>query len=429
MKLAEQLEQDEKYEEAYAEYKKELPHKQGDIELLTKLAHIALILDRKDEAKVYYGKILEIDPPNILAHEQLIDLFYNEDKFKYYLLRGNLHSLQQLFSHAKSDYKKAIDHAKEPAEALPARYLLAGLCEGQEKYQEAIDEYLRIADFDDKNPVVFLKLAELYEKTDGISASISILERGRTENHFENFEEILAGYYIRASRPDKALELTKHDLTKARALMDLGRNDEAFEILNRVKDDYKNEKIIHSLLAQYYFQKGEKDEAFKEIDEYAKLDPNSPLIYQMRALIYEAEGDSFNEHVNWGKFNVLKGEKEVALNEYLIAYQYDDKNTELIETIAVLLEGLKDQTKACEFYEKLVDIEPKNANALKKLAIFRDSIGDYTGAMEYMDRLKEADPRNSFVTDNYEKFQDRAENGAGIFSFLKNMFGGGMPRM
>ena len=47
MKLAEQLELDEKYEEAYAEYKKELPNKQGDIELLTKLAHIALILDKK----------------------------------------------------------------------------------------------------------------------------------------------------------------------------------------------------------------------------------------------------------------------------------------------------------------------------------------------------------------------------------------------
>ena len=74
MKLAEQLEMDEKYEEAYAEYRKELPHKQNDIELLTKLAHIALILDKKDEAKSYYGKMLELDPANILAHEQLIDI-------------------------------------------------------------------------------------------------------------------------------------------------------------------------------------------------------------------------------------------------------------------------------------------------------------------------------------------------------------------
>lgn len=423
MKLAEQLEQDEKYEEAYAEYKKELPHKQGDIELLTKLAHIALILDKKEDAKAYYGKILEVDPPNILAHEQLIDLFANEDKFRYYLLRGNLHALQQQMSYAKSDYKKAIENAKDPEEALPARFLHAGLCEGQEKYQEAIDEYLRISDYDEKNPVVFLKLAELYEKTEGIVAAIEILERGLKEGGFKEFEEILAGYYIRNSQPEKSLELTQNDLTKARALMDMGKNDEAFEILNKVKDKYKGQTLIHSLLAQYYFQKGMKEEAFKEIDEYAKLDPNSPLIYQMRALIYEAEGDSFNEHLNWGKFNIVKGEKEVALNEYLTAYQFNSSDIELIETIAVLLEGLKDTTKACEFYERLVELEPKNSNALQKLAIFRDSIGDYRMAFEYIERLKQVDPRNQFASENYESYKDRAENGGSFMSFFKNIFG------
>lgn len=423
MKLAEQLEQDEKYEEAYAEYRKELAHNQGDVELLTKLGHLALILDKKEEAQAYYARILEVDPSSILAHEQLIDLFVHEDKFKYYLLRGNLHSLQQQFSHAKSDYKKAIDNAKDQLESLPARYLFAAMAEGQEKYQEAIDEYLRIADYDEENPMVYLKLAELYEKTEGIIASIEILERGIKERGFKEFEEILAGYYIRNSQPDKALELTKNDLTKARALMDLDRNDEGFAVLNKVKDQYKDQPILYSLLAQYYFQKDMKEEAFKEIDEYAKLDSNSPLIYQMRALIYEKEGDSFNEHVNWGKYNILKGEKEVALNEYMTAYQYDNSNIDLIETIAVQLEGMKDFTKACEFYERLVDLEPKNANALQKLAVFRDSIGDYTMAFEYMNRLKEVDSRNKFVLDNYEKFQDRAANGGGIASFFKSIFG------
>ena len=65
MNLAEQLEQNEKYDEAYAEYKKQLAHKQGDVELLTKLAHLALILEKKDDAKIYYAKILEADPSNI----------------------------------------------------------------------------------------------------------------------------------------------------------------------------------------------------------------------------------------------------------------------------------------------------------------------------------------------------------------------------
>ena len=205
--------------------------------------------------------------------------------------------------------------------------------------------------------------------------------------------------------------------------MDMDRNDEAFEILNKIEDKYKGQTLIHSLLAQYYFQKGLKDEAFREIDEFAKLEPNSPLIYQMRALIYEADGDSFNEHVNWGKFNILKGEKEVALNEYLTAFQFNNSNIELIETIAVLLEGLKDNTKACEFYERLVELEPNNANALQKLAIFRDSIGDYRTAFEYIERLKAIDPRNNFVSENFESYKDRAENGGSFMSFFKSIFG------
>ena len=297
------------------------------------------------------------------------------------------------------------------------------MCEQQEKYQEAIDDYLRISDDDEKNPIAFLKLAELYEKTEGIIASIEILERGLKQRGFTEFEEILAGYYIRNSQPQKALELTKNDLTKARALMDSGNNDEAFEVLNKIKDKHKGQALIHSLFAQYYFQKEMKDEAFQEIEEYAKIEPNSPLIYQMRALIYESMKDSFNEHLNWGKYNILRGDKEVALNEFLTAYQFNNTNPELIETIAVQLESIKDFTKACEFYEKLVELEPKNTNALEKLATFRESIGDYTGAFEYLEKLKSVDSRSQFVLNNYENYKENAENGGGIMSFFKSIFG------
>lgn len=426
MNLAEQLEQDEKYEEAYAEYKKQMAQKPADVELLTKLGHLALILEKKEDAKIYYAKILEIDPPNILAHEQLIDIFMHEDRFKYYLLRGNLRALQQQMSHAKSDFKKAIDHAKDPQEALPARYLYAGLCEGQGRLNEAIDEYLRISDYDEKNPVVFLKLAELYEKTEGLVAAIQTLERGRKDRGFKDFEEILAGYYIRNSQPEKAYELAQSELTKARALFDMGRNDAGYEILMGVKDKYSKEKIFHSLLAQYYFQKDMFDEAFKEIDEYERIDSKSPLTYQMRALIYEKQGDAFNEHINWGKYNVLRGERDVALNEYITAYRFNDKDVDLIETIAALLEAEGDKTKASEFYERLADIDPKNRLALEKMAEFRESIGDNYGAIEYMERLKEIDPRNQFVKDNYEKIKNSAENGIGFVQFFKKIFGNKM---
>lgn len=421
MNLAEQYEQDEKYEEAYTEYKKMLISKPDDVDILTRTAHLALILNNKPEAKSYYSRILEIDPSNIMAHEQLLDIFIDEDKFKYYLLRGNMHALQQQMSYANNDYKKAIANAKDPQEALPARYLHAGLCEGQEKYQEAIDEYLRIADLDNKNPIVYVKLAELYEKTEGIISAIQILERGKKDNGFTNYDELLAGLYIRNSQPKKAFELTKEPLTRARALFDMGENDRGYEILESIRGQSEKNSLFHSLLAQYYFQKAMYNEAFNEIDKYAELAPNSPLIYQMRALIYEEMKDAFNEHLNWGKYNIVRGNRDVALNEYMIAYRYNNKDIDLIETIAALLEAEGDKTKASEFYERLTDLEPKNTNALQKLVEFRESIGDKRGANEYLERLKEADPRNQYVLDKVNKIENKEDNGS-ILSIFKNLF-------
>ena len=424
MNTAEQLEQNEKYEEAYAEYKKILMHKPDDVDVLTRIAHVALILDNKTEAKQYYAKILEVDPSNIMAHEQLLDLFVNEDKFKYYLLRGNLHALQQQMSYANSDYKKAISHAKDAQEALPARYLHAGLCEGQEKYQEAIDEYLRIADYDDKNPMVFLKLAELYDKTEGIISAIQTLERGKRENGFTEYDEVLAGYYIKNSQPDKAFAITKNELTKARALFDMGDNEKGYEVLMNAKGAYEKNPTFYSLLAQYYFQKEMYDESFDAIKKFEELAPNSPLIYQMRALIYEQKNDSFNEHLNWGKYNVLRNEKDVALNEYMTAYRFNNSDADLVETIAVMLETDGDKTKASEFYERLADIDPKNTNALQKLAEFRESIGDNGGALDYLEKLKAIDPRNEYVAKNYERLQNGGGMGdGGLLSLFKAIFG------
>ena len=82
--------------------------------------------------------------------------------------------------------------------------------------------------------------------------------------------------------------------------------------------------------------------------------PNSPLTYQMRALVYDEWEDEFNAHVNWGKYNILRGNVDIAINEFLNAVQIDDSDTELMFELAALLTENGQVDHASEYYEKII---------------------------------------------------------------------------
>lgn len=423
MTLAEQYENDEQYEKAYEEYKKQYENGKENVHILQKLGHLASILNKKDEAEEYYKKVVALDKKNIVAYEQLMDIcFENNDKFTYYLSRGQMHVLQEQYEHAINDFKKAIAHGEQDERLNSTRYMLADLYEKTNQPNKAIDEYLKISDTEYASSETYLKLAALYYKTDFLESAIEILQRAKDDG-FEGLDEALAQYYSRANDSKKALELTKDNMLKARSLMELGRNDEAIELLKSMHDQYKNDSQYCALIAQYYFEIGELETALEKVNEFAKVAPNSPLIYQMRALIYEKKGDEFNEHVNWAKFNNLKGDTDIALNEYMIAHQIDENNIDVIITIADTLDKT-DKNHSVEFYEKLLELQPNNKRALQKLAEFRDRIGDYIEMVNYLDKLKQIDPRNPYVIANYERANQMVTNPPSIIDNIMNFFKG-----
>lgn len=423
MTLAEQYENDEQYEKAYEEYKKQYENGKEKVHILQKLGHLASILNKKDEAEEYYKKVVALDKKNIVAYEQLMDIcFENNDKFTYYLSRGQMHVLQEQYEHAINDFKKAIAHGEQDERLNSTRYMLADLYEKTNQQNKAIDEYLKISDTEYASSETYLKLAALYYKTDFLESAIEILQRAKDDG-FEGLDEALAQYYSRANDSEKALNLTKDNMLKARSLMELGRNDEAIELLKSMHDQYKNDSQYCALIAQYYFEIGELETALEKVNEFAKVAPNSPLIYQMRALIYEKKGDEFNEHVNWAKFNNLKGDTDIALNEYMIAHQIDENNIDVIITIADTLDKT-DKNHSVEFYEKLLELQPNNKRALQKLAEFRDRIGDYIEMVNYLDKLKQIDPRNPYVIANYERANQMVTNPPSIIDNIMNFFKG-----
>ncbi len=424
MPSAEQLEENGQYELAYEEYKKLYSNNPKNTHILERLGHIASILNKKDEAEQYYTAIIKLDAKNLMAYEQLMDICAETNRYKYYVCKGEIHILQEQYEHAINDYKKAVEKAENEQDANAARYILATLFDGANKENQAIDEYLKLIDSHYNYEKIYTNLANIYSRTGFIESAIDTLNKAK-ERGFDSVDEELAKLYIKADDPQKALELTKDELQKIRCLMDMGKNDEAYSIMDSLRSKYAKNAKFHSLLAQYYFQTNDFQKALEEVEEYSKFEPNSPVTYQMRALIYEKQGDEFSSHVNWAKFNNLKGDKDVAMNEYMIAYQLDNTNIELVTTIADILDTT-DKNHSIEFYERLLELNPNSKRALQKLAEFRERIGDYNEMLNYMDKLKAIEPNNPYIKQNYSRIVDKINNPSSPLDFIKKLFKGTM---
>lgn len=413
LQTAEQFEENEQYDQAYEEYKKLYERNPKDLSLLERLGHISMLLDNKEQAAEYYSKILEADATNTLAYEQLMDIYVTTDKYKYYIYRGNMHAVEHKFEHAINDYKKAVNCALEDKDMLSARFVLGTLYEQEGNNLKAIDEYLKVIEHNDTHEDVYLRLANLYLKEKALPSAVDALERAiKTGFDTINIKEQLADLYLRNGNPEKALEVTSDELTKVKCLLDMDRKSYAFEKLEKMEGQYNHIPQFHSLKAQYYYMNKEYDKAVECVNEFENLEKNSPLIYQMRALIYEEKKDDFNAHLNWGKYNLVRGNKDIAINEYLNAYQLKNDDLAILNTLAVLLEESGDKNQAMEFYEKISKIDENDKKSLQKLAEFRESIGDYKTAAEYLLKLYHLDKRNAATLrklgTTYEKLRNKS---------------------
>lgn len=409
--MAEQYEENEQYELALEEYKKAYASNPKSIEIIERLGHISSILNKKDDAANYYSKILEIEPTNIMAYEQLCDIYYDTDKFKYYTYRGNIKNLEKHYEHAINDYHKALTHTDNIEEIIVSRFACAGLYELLENNNKAIEEYLKILDHDKTNEAAYLKLANIYVKENILSAGISTLEQAINYNITNPVVvEALAELYLKNGDYEKAMEVTKSDLMKIKCLLQLERLDEAREYMAKSEKDYKNYPQYIVLKAQLAFIEKDYDKAFDFIEKYNETEKNSPLYYQMKALIYEAKGDEFNEILSWAKYHVLRQESDIALNEYLQAHSLKPDDLEVINSLAIMFENNNDKIHAMEFYEKIAKLDPNDKSALIKLADFREDIGDYSAQYDYLKRLLDINPKNPEALKKMGKCCEKMKN-------------------
>lgn len=411
LQLAEQFEANEQYEEAYEEYKKEYAQNTEDLGLLERLGHIALILEKPEEAADYYNEIIKRNVTNVLAYEQLMTIYESRDKFKYYVYRGNKNSLEFKLDFAIHDFKKALSYANDDeTQIIMTRLTLANLYRQTGNIMKALDEYNLIMEYDNLHEDIFLQFADLYLQDEAYSSAIDVLQRAKTKG-FDTLRinEALATIYLKSGNPQKAIEYTQDELLKIQCMLELGEVEEAYKKLNSIPDEFKKHPKYLTLQAQYCYSSKDFDKALEYIDEYSKLEPNSPLTYQMRALVYDENGDEYNAHLNWGKYNLVRNNIDIAINEFINAVQLKADDIDLLFTLADLLVSSGDVNHAAEYYDRVLALDPNNKEALRKLASFRESIGDYRTQVSYLEKLVELDPKNienlKLLVKGYEKIK------------------------
>ncbi len=413
LQLAAQFEANEQYEQAYEEYKKEYENNPDDLGLLERMGHLSLILERPDEAAGYYYEILKRDVTNPLAYEQLMSIYENKDKYKYYVYRGNKNSIEGKLEFAINDFKKALSYAQEDeTQLIMTRLTLANLYRQTGNNLKAIDEYNFIIEYDNLHEDIFLQLADIYMQDEAYSSALDVLHRAKDKGFdTDRINEALAAVYLKSGNPEKSIEFTKDELLKIQSMLELGQVEQAYAKLNALPEAYKQSPRYYTLQAQYYYSSKDFKKALEFIDEYNKIQPNSPLTYQMRALVYDESGDDYLAHVNWGRYNMLRGNKDIAINEFINAVQLKAEDVGVMFTLADLLTETGDTNHAAEYYEKINKIDPKNKEALRKLAQFREGIGDYRMQVEYLEKLAEIDPKDvdtlKELAKGYEKTREK----------------------
>lgn len=352
-----------------------------DLQDLHQKASDAMAEGEREKAIEFYNKILETAPEDEIAHGQLMDLYFDTDKFKYYLMRANYNIVNQKIEHAINDTKKALN--VEP-DSIEARVKLARLYKISNKNLKAIDEFNKIIELEPKYKEGYLELITLYVTEDAKESAVGIAKKAVEE--FQSDEELkntLAKLYFDTGHCDLALETVTDSFLKAKIMLSEGKNDEAKRVIDSIKVKDKDQKAACTLLlAEYFYNKNEYDNSLNTIDEYIKTMGPDAVSFQMKALCFEEKGDEFNAAVYFGYMKKAQGKNDEAVVEFNHAHSINKRDKNVLIELANLYMGLGEKYTAMDFWNAIYELD-NDARAKEVLGEFYLAEGDYKMAEKY----------------------------------------------
>lgn len=335
----------------------------------------------KEKAIELYNEILTIAPTDEIALGQLMDLYFETDKFQYYLMRANYNVVNQKFEHAINDTKKALNLN---ADSIEARIKLARLYRVANKNLKSIDEFNKIIELAPDTKESYLELIDLYIIEDAKESAVGIAKKAVDEFSDDiGFKNIVAKLYYDLASYEEALKFVTDRNLKAKILLQAGKNEEAKAVLDEMKPQIKEEKAAYKLLlAEYFYNKNEYNEALNVVNEYINLIGPSAVSFQMKALCYEGLNDEFMAAVNFGYMKKAQNKNDEAIVEFNHAHSLNKKDKNVLIELANLYMGLGEKYTAMDFWNAVYELDG-DSHAKTVLGDFYFSEGDYRMAEKY----------------------------------------------
>ena len=304
-----------------------------------------------------------------------MDLYFETDKFQYDLMSANYNVVNQKFEHAINDTKKALNLN---ADSIEARIKLARLYRVANKNLKSIDEFNKIIELAPDTKESYLELIDLYIIEDAKESAVGIAKKAVDEFSDDiGFKNILAKLYYDLASYEEALKFVTDRNLKAKYLLQAGKNEEAKAVLDEMKPQIKEEKAAYKLLlAEYFYNKHEYNEALNVVNEYINLIGPSAVSFQMKALCYEGLNDEFMAAVNFGYMKKAQNKNDEAIVEFNHAHSLNKKDKNVLIELANLYMGLGEKYTAMDFWNAVYELDG-DSHAKTVLGDFYFSEGDY----------------------------------------------------
>ena len=85
----------EQYESAYELLEKSYDKFKNDAQYLEKIALLAKTMEKEEEALKYWEELVQVDPNSLIGYSELLDIYVNTNKYKYYITRAKYKILNQ----------------------------------------------------------------------------------------------------------------------------------------------------------------------------------------------------------------------------------------------------------------------------------------------------------------------------------------------